>query len=373
MKNKIFRYFLWILFTFSLIFVGYTVYSNYIVPSPSKTGEKIPQNQIKKQEYKSFDKYDFINLESYNLTQYKVDNGDLVFDYQGPKNLTFSLVDVYSNNEILKIKAKNNTIKIKGSNFSKLNSRYDLLTKENGVIKKLNLGEFETKIDQNFAIINNKGLELSYNRVFVDYDKEFKIFFEDLNYYRQSINLKPLSLDEKISQLSKTRTNDEVQNKEYNFHYTKTTGYSNVALINANILTSSCGKNLDLELNKLCDVKYKNKDFNINPHNNDFEQITRGLMFAHENLEALKDSPIHNRDLISENKTHIGGNFSGTKNSLLLKKENVIIYGPKEDHTDTQGQSAYINNDFNSGIKNPKDQEQDKIKFINVAFSIFLI
>lgn len=373
MKNKLFKFFLWILFTCSLIFVGYSVYTNYLFPSNQKTGEKIPQNLIKKQEYKNFDKYDFINLEAYNLTQYKVDNNQLIFNYQGPKSLTFSLVDVYSNKEVLKIKAKNNTIKINGSDFSKLNSRYDLLTKQNGVLKKLNLGGFETKIDQKFAIINNQGLELSYNRVFVDYDKEFKIFFNDLNYYRQSINLKPLSLDENISQLSKIRTEDEVKNKEYNFHYTKTTGYSNVALINANILTSSCGKKLDLEINKACDVKYKNKDFNINSHNNDFEQITRGLLFAHENIEALKDSPIHNRDLISENKTHIGGCFSGTQNAQQLKKSIITIYGPKEDHTDVQGQGAYINNDFNSGIKRPSEQEQDKIKFLNVAFSIFLI
>lgn len=373
-KNKWIRIIASFVLVISLSLLMYFVYNDYIAPkSPQQTGEQVPPSKLKKTISKSFKSYDFINLKSLPVISEVIKNKDLVLTYQGPKNVTFSLVDVYTNKVAKEFKSANNQITLKYNDVKDLTSRYDLLTKVNNIVTKLKTNDFALSTKNNFVLIDNGGLELSFNHVALDLKKEFKIFVNDVNFYRKSLGLKKLNVDDKISELSQIRTQDEVNAKEYNFHYSKTTGYSNLALLNAGIVNSNCAKTKNFEENKFCDFNYKGKKFTVNIHNNDFEQITRGILFAHQNIMALKESPIHNRDLMSETKTHIGGAFFANDKALTLQKQTIQMYGPRLDHTDDQAMSAYINNDFNQGIKAPKEQEKYPVKFLNAAFSFYLI
>lgn len=371
MKNdKIIRKIAIGVFIVSLFGILFSLYSNFM---QDHAGDKIPEANIKKQVYKNFDNYDFINLKSLNVSSIATNKEEMKIYYNGDNNLTFKLVDVYNHNIVKEFKSSKNAIVIKSKDVKNLTSRYDLLTTIKGEVTKLDLIHEQISLNHGFGIIDNEGLELSFNKIVVDEEQEFKLFVDDINYYRKSIDKKPLNVDSKINKLSKVRTNDEVENKTYNFHYSKSTGFSNAALINAGVVKSECGSKVNIKDNKYCNITYKQKKFSVNIHNNDFEQITRGILFAHSNLEALKNSPIHNRDIISEQKETIGGAMSSDKKSYLLEKEPITMYGPKQDHTESQAASAYINNNFSNGIKKPQDQEQYPVEFLNTALSFYLI
>lgn len=375
MFNKYRNIFAAICLVLGIGLIGTYFYKEYEI---RQVGKPVPQSQIKKTVYTTFKDYDFINLPFLKVKSIKTSRDDMKinFDNKGHKKLTFNLVDVYDNKVQKTFTSSESSLRIKYDDVSSYTSRYDLLTKVNGVTTKLLSGDLNNSkmsLQNNFGIINNGGLELCFNRIFVDFDNEFKIFFKDLNYYRKSIGVSAVKYDKKISDLALIRANDEVNDSAYNFHYSSSTGYSNIALINSGAVDSDCGKIKDLETNKFCNIKYKGKSFSVNVHGNDFEQITKGILFAHQNLIALKASQIHNADLISPNKSYIGGGFAGSKLTTMLQTSDIIMYGPLQDHTIDQANDAYIDGDFSKGIKKPSDQQKTKVKFLNTSFSIYMI
>lgn len=379
MKKKII---ITIMFSMGLFSILFFLNSNKSSNQDNKKTTYINKKNIKSQDTSNIEKntknstyidnYDYLSLPSVQVNKITTKSGVLNFEIESSSASKVSLVDVYTNKQEKEFPIKNNKVEIKLKDVNTLGSRYDLLLKEEKW-KKLKLNKKEIKIENGFGIINNEGFEISFGQIFVDYDKEEDLFFKSLNQYRKSKGINKVKRMKSIDKLSKQRVKDEVSEKKYNFHYTKSTGYSNIALLNEGIVKSNCDKNKNFEAIKYCNFKLKEKNFNVNIHSNDFEQITRGIIFAYTNLAALKISPIHNTDLISKEKNYIGIGMFGNYNFRKLNTEIIKVYGPKLDHTASQASSAYINNVFSNGIKSPENQEKSKSRWLNVALSFYML